>query len=383
MLTTNLDSKAVRQLRVCLIGTHFAEYNYALATSLAPSAQVLVIANEENTRMEIGEDFIECGFQGQRSHLFRRSRNPLVIARQAIALVRAVRRFNPDVIHVQEDSKDVLALAVPFLPRRPLVLTMHDPKPHQGADANLRRRTRHGLYIAQLRHRADAVIVHGQSLIGDAREVVGRRSVPIDVVPHGPLGQRVMLVPSKPPEPGRCLFFGRIELYKGLDTYIAAINRLIGDGLSVRGVVAGRGPALEPWRSTLENSSHFELIDRFLSPEEAVREFQRAEVVLLPYREATQSGVAAFAMGVGRPVVAFDVGAIRDSVEDGQTGVLVAPGDLDAFVASAARLLSDSELRVHLGEGALARGRGDFSWDRIAQIHLGIYRKARSVGTSR
>ena len=363
-----------RSLRVCLLATHFAEYGYALAQALARRCRVFVVASEENTRMEIGRDFIAGGFGGQASHLLYRTRNPVSIARQAFALVRAVRRFAPDVIHAQEDSKDVLALALPFLPPRPLVLTMHDPKPHEGADAAAQKRTRHGLYIAQLRRRADAAIVHGQRLAGDARAALGRPAVGIHVLAHGPLGERLAGAQGAAPEPGRCLFFGRIEAYKGLDSFIAAIEGLNAAGIAARGVVAGRGSALEPYRAQLTASPHFELIDEFLSPERAVREFQRAEAVLMPYREATQSGVAAFAMGVGRPVVAFDVGALRESVRDGETGLLVPPGDLAAFVQATARVLGDAALRQRLGTGALALGRGALSWDTIADATLAVYR---------
>lgn len=365
-----------RKLRVCLFATHYAEYAYALAESLALHADLLVVASDENTRMEIGREFIEHGFEGQPSHLLYRTRNPLSIVRQATRLVRVVRRFKPDVLHIQEDSKDVLALALPFLTRVPVVLTIHDPKPHQGADARARARTRHGLYIAQLRRRVDVAIVHGQRLVADTREVLVDDRVTIYVVPHGPLGFRRAQQQPRAAEAGRCLFFGRIQAYKGLDTFIASIRRLRQDGLPVRGVVAGRGPALEPWRSQLEESEDFELIEHFLTAEEAVREFQRAEVVLLPYREATQSGVAAFAMGVGRPVVAFDVGALRDSIGDGRTGLLAPAGDIEAFVSAAKRVLSDAELRRRLGEGALAQGRGSFSWATIASSHIEIYRRA-------
>lgn len=327
--------------------------------------------------MEIGSDFIETGFDGQKTHLLYRTRNPISVIRQAIALVRVVRRFAPNIIHVEEDSKDVLAAALPFLPRKPLVYSMHDPAPHEGGtDERLRKRTRHGLYIAQLRHRADAVILHSSRLMADAKRSMGKRSVPMDVVPHGPLGQRSAALQRNPIEAGRCLFFGRIEAYKGLDTFIAVVQHLHQSGVPVRGVVAGRGPALEPWRSQLESSPQFELLDRFIEPEEAVKEFQRANVVLMPYREATQSGVAAFALGVGRPVVAFDVGGLSDCISDGETGILVPAGDFDAFAAATAKLIADASLARRMGEAALARSRGEGSWATIAHSHLAIYKKA-------
>ena len=363
------------RLRVCFLTTHYAEYGLSLAAALAQHAEVLVVASEENVRMEMGSAALAGGAGLPPPHVLYRTRSPLSIARQAWALVRAVRRFAPDVIHVQEDSKDVLALALPLLPRRPLVLTMHDPRPHAGADTAAYKRSRHAMYFAQLRRRADAMVVHGQRLVDEARQAVDGRPIPITVAPHGPLGHRGSGAPAVAAEPGRCLFFGRIQAYKGLDLFVAAIERLADAGVPVRGVVAGRGPALEPLRVKLSTDDRFELIDTFLTPQQAVQQFQRAQVVLMPYREATQSGVAAFAMGVGRPVVAFDVGALRESVIHGETGLLAPAGDLQAFVGAAEQVLTNGALARELGAGALALGRGAFSWDAIAHIHLGLYRE--------
>ena len=55
-------------MRVCLVVTHFAEYGFALAAALARHAEVLVIANHENTCAEIGDEFVRAGCDGIRTH---------------------------------------------------------------------------------------------------------------------------------------------------------------------------------------------------------------------------------------------------------------------------------------------------------------------------
>ncbi|ADU00703.1 glycosyltransferase [Mycolicibacterium gilvum Spyr1] len=360
------------RLRVCLIATHFAEYSNLLAQAIARSADVMVVANRENVEMELGREF-DARNQFQRVLLVHQTKNPFSLLLQAFRLAQAVRRFAPDIIHVQEDSKDVFAIALHLMPVCPVVLTMHDPKPHAGADTVARQKTRRGFYIAQLRRRADAVIVHGMSLVADAEEAIGQRPVTVHVIPHGPLGQIPAERVALPTERGRCLFFGRMEAYKGLDIFIDVIERLHSSNRAVRGVVAGRGSSLDALRGVLEGDERFEVIDRFLSPEEALQEFQRAEVVVMPYREATQSGIAAFAMGVGRPVVGFDVGAVRESVEHGETGLLVASGDVDALTTAVSEVLNDATLRHRLGRAAHARGKRKFAWDEIGNLHFDVY----------
>lgn len=364
-------------IRVCLFVPHFAEYGFSLAGALvAKGADVLVVANEENTRAEMGEAFIRSGCRGLRTHFFSKSKNPLNVLLQAWRLRRVVGAFRPDVLHVQEDSKDVVAAVLPFLPRVPLLLTMHDPKPHTGDDARVRKRTRHGAYIQQVRRRADAVVVHGGRLVHDARVAVKRAEVEIHVIPHGPLGEPVAAATLvAPQEQFRCLFFGRIEAYKGLHHFIAVVRALRVQGLPAVGVVAGRGTDLERHRADLQDRAMFQLIEKFLTPEEVVQEFQRCAVVVMPYDDATQSGVAAYAIGIGRPVVAFDVGALREMVQDGETGLLIRHGDLAALTEATRQVLLDAELAGQLQAGARRLATGAFSWACIAEKTLAVYAK--------
>lgn len=361
------------RLRVCVVATHFAEYGFALASALREPADVMVLATRQNVAAEMGEDFIAAGCDGHRVHLLHKTRNPLRIPLEALGLACAVRAYRPHVLHVQEDSKDALALALPMLGSAPMLLTMHDPKPHSGDDTRVRDRSRHGLYIAQLRRRADAVLVHGQRLVDDARSAIGGRVCPVHVLPHGPLGERWMVGRTVPQEPGRCLFFGRIEAYKGLRHFIGLVQQLNRQGLAVRGVVAGRGTDLEAHRAVLQSDPAFELIEKFLSPQEVAAQFLRADVVVMPYENATQSGVAALAMGAGRPVLAFDVGALSEMVQHEGTGLLIPAGDVQAMGEALVRLIRDRALNQRIGAQARRRAENEFSWRAIAAGALRIY----------
>ena len=361
------------RLRVCLVATHFAEYAFSLASALRTRADVMVLATRQNVAAELGEDFIASGCEGHRVHFLHKSRNPLRIPLEAARIVRSLRAFRPQVLHVQEDSKDALALALPFMGSMPMLLTVHDPNPHSGHDSRVRHRSRHGMYIAQLRGRADALLVHGHRLVGDALAAVGGRPRPMHVLPHGPLGERWMAERRITQEPGRCLFFGRIEAYKGLRHFIALVQQLNRQGLGLRGVVAGRGTDLEPHRAALRADPAFELIEKFLSPQEVADQFLRADVVVMPYENATQSGVAALALSAGRPVLAFDVGALSELIQHDGTGLLVPAGNLQAMGEALARLIQDRDLNQRLGTQAHQRAAAELSWPRIAADTYKVY----------
>jgi len=82
------------------------------------------------------------------------------------------------------------------------------------------------------------------------------------------------------------------------------------------------------------------------------------------------------AMALGIPVVASDVGGVREIVREGETGALVPPRDVDALVAATEPLLDDPERRRRVGEAARARAVAEFDLDRCADTHLTAFERA-------
>ncbi len=78
-------------------------------------------------------------------------------------------------------------------------------------------------------------------------------------------------------------------------------------------------------------------------------------------------------MAYGRPVVATAVGGLLDAVEDGVTGLLVAPRDPAALRAAIERLLEDADLRDRLGRAARDRARSEWSWEAAVSGIRGAY----------
>lgn len=325
-------------VRIALLALHFAEYASLLARGLAREHDVLLVLGEENYLGEVGDPSHVSNIANLRVEYVAHTRNPLHVPQRAWTIAAAIRAFRPDIIHCQETTRDYLALALPFLPRVPFVLTVHDPQPHSGWDAARRNRSRHGWYVGQLRRRANWAIVHGASLVASAESCLPHLKGRVSVVPHGPLGGFMEPIGGDW-EPGLCLFFGRIEEYKGLPLFIDAIRTLRKRGVKARGLIAGRGSELDRYRAELTGDEAFELLEKYLSPPEVREVFRRAQAVVMPYREATQSGVAAYALGLGRPVVASRVGAIGEMLEGHPLAVLVPPQDRDSLCSAVERVL--------------------------------------------
>jgi glycosyltransferase involved in cell wall biosynthesis len=161
--------------------------------------------------------------------------------------------------------------------------------------------------------------------------------------------------------------FGAVRPYKGFDVAIEAIAR-VDPALSVRLVVAGRfwegRDELEEQVRRLGLEGRVELRDGYVSNEEAALLFESADAALLPYRSASQSGVAALAFAHGRPVIATRVGGLPDAVRAGKDGLLCPPEDPDALARTIERFAAT---RTTLTSGVLER-RGERSFARYAEL---------------
>lgn len=363
-------------MRIALIGLHFAEYSLMLARALAKQHEVLLLLSERNFDAEVANVDTINRHPGLTVIRLPHRLSAWVLFSNMWRIAKEVRMFKPDVMHCQEELKDYLIGALAGLPAVPLVLTVHDPRPHRGTDVKQVLFSRRRLYRHLLRRKADAVVVHGQRLaVEAAEEMPWLDKDDIHVIPHGPLG----LLSEQPVSfgwtPGCCLFFGRIEEYKGLPQFIQAIRRLRREGLDVKGLIAGRGADLDRLKADLANDPGFEIRDRFLTPDEVIDSFAEANVVVMPYREATQSGVSAYALGRGRPVVATDVGSLSEAVFHERTGLLTKPDDGDDLAASIRAIVTDPERAVFMSSEALIVSTTTMSWETIAGSTTALYSK--------
>ena len=161
------------------------------------------------------------------------------------------------------------------------------------------------------------------------------------------------------------LCFGTVRPYKGVDLALEALA-MIDPAVRATLVVAGRfwdGAAqYRRLANELRLGGRVELRDAYVSNDEAAVLFAAADGVVLPYRSATQSGVAQLAFAYGKPVVATAVGGLSAAVDHGRTGLLTEPDNAFALARAIERLAIDRE---RLARGVAAAG-AESSFDRYA-----------------
>lgn len=296
-------------------------------------------------------------------------------------VARRARRERADVLHVQWCA---IQHVDPFLlPRdRPVVLTAHDILP---------REPRWGQLAAQKRvyHRVDHVIAHSRH--GRDRLVL-EADVPaekITVIPHGAFGHLAGLAAADPegaalpPElkgMGRdvpvVLFFGLFREYKGLDVLLDAWSLLRRAGqIDAELWIAGM-PRMDTraLHATADAAGGVRWVERFITDPGAAALLDRADLVVLPYREIEQSGVLFSAMGMGKPMVLSAVGGFPEVAAEG-AATLVPPGDPTALATTLTRLLADPADRARLAAGARAAREGRYAWSAVAAEHEALYRR--------
>ncbi len=289
-----------------------------------------------------------------------------------IKLLLKVTFGSVDIVHFQWTVIPMLDALLIRLIRcfKPVFLTVHDTTPFNGERISFMQNLGFDLPILC----ANQVIVHTQS----ARQSLINRGVPaskINVIPHGPLSLNVPLPQlhnAKQDKRWTFVLFGEIKPYKGFDLLVEAVSLLPKEIRSqCRCIVAGRPrmdiePILQQI-TALGLSDVFDVRAKRLSEEEMAALFVEADCFIFPYRQIDASGVYFLVKGLGKWLIASQVGIFAEDVQEGVEGSLVASGDIPALVSA---MQSAIEKRPVAKTNSLAS-----SWANIGFLTRACYEK--------
>lgn len=199
----------------------------------------------------------------------------------------------------------------------------------------------------------------------------------VAVVPHPLFSQYpVTLEPMPRRAELELLFFGFVRRYKGLEILLRALPAIRGRDfkLTVAGEFWEQRDEVRSLAEAPEIAGRVEIIDRYIGEEEAARLFSRADVLVMPYRSATGSGVLGLAYRYGVPVVASAVPGLAELVREGETGFLVEPGSVDDLAAALGRISPTGARAMKPAIDAFAR---TLTWDALARRVIGQVIDAR------
>jgi glycosyltransferase involved in cell wall biosynthesis len=300
-------------------------------------------------------------------HVVKTYRNKLELITGLFRWIRAVASLRAYLRHQKVDIvfSGMMSLwqsiALPLLipPKVKYVSSIHDALEHPGDEHWLKvlaRRNeirRADLIIGYSRHACNALEAQanpGQMVrelrLGTDEGAIAPRSLP--------LGRPIVLG-----------FFGRLVEYKGIALFVETIRQLHQRGIPVVGQVFGNGELPE---GLMDSSRDF--VDwhvRWIDSRELNGIFKGFDILLLPYIEASQSGVLTQALQAALPIVATPVGGLKQQIEETRSGVLSENVSAEALADAVVKVCEDPELYRHLSQSAKSAQSGKFGWPAIAR----------------
>lgn len=286
-----------------------------------------------------------------------KSPNPYNIG--AITVARKILNENAKLVFAVDNGTFTSQIGIILGRKVPMGLVMHDAGTSHSSYKNgirqmLKKRIEK-LTSEVCNNRIDWIITCSQSSQDTYNKLYPKhkdKNLLLPLGPHMPDGNLV------PVEVNDCddylLFFGHIDRYKGLINLLRAFSKWDGKR---KLVVAGSGQ-LQPEESEIaQNDDRVVLINRFIKDEEMKYLFLHSRAIVLPYIEATQSGVLPIAYMCSKPVICSNVIGISQFVNNNETGYicsndfdyikafsLIESNDTISFLAKQARLYYEAHL---------------------------------------
>jgi D-inositol-3-phosphate glycosyltransferase len=376
-------------------------YAYGLTKSLAARGAVLdLIGSDELDFAEFRENsnIKLLNLRGDLRSDVPWTKKMIRILRYYAKLIRYAATATPNVFHILWNNKfELIDRTLMMLYYKALgkaiVFTVHN--------VNACRRDRNDSRLNRLTLRiqyrlSDHLFVHTEKCRSELIEEFGVDAARISIIPFG-INNSVPNTELTSAEAKRrlgierhektILFFGRITPYKGVDILVDAYRQLAARGDRYRIVIAGRPHQCEEYWKPIEQalapavrSGQVLLKAEHIPDEETELYFKAADVLVLPYKHIYQSGVLFLGYGFGLPVIAADVGSLREEVVEGETGFMFRSEDPTDLARTIERYF-ESDLHAHLDQrrreihdAAMRR----HSWDLVSQITVGVYARLNS-----
>ena len=225
--------------------------------------------------------------------------------------------------------------------------------------------------------RAAGYLACGPAIVEEVESQYGVSFVPdrLGLVAHGLADESVGVEQVPPGDRTRVLFVGRLEARKGVDSLLESAVLLAASGvdfeLRLVGDASLEGPSGLTYRDQFERD-HPELGDRVsflgrVDDETLRREYMACDIFVAPSRFESFGLILLEAMMFAKPIVATDIGGMREIINDGVSGFLVPPDDSGALADALGRLVESPELRARIGRGGREAFAQSFTLDTMAE----------------
>jgi glycosyltransferase involved in cell wall biosynthesis len=286
--------------------------------------------------------------------------------RQQKRLAKIVDDFQPELHHVFGIGPSMVAcLQILKQKRVPLIASLANVE--QNPDTGLAREA----VIAKTLLASTWITTVSQAILEQTVHYLPETKARISVLYNG--HPRPAIEPLPLASPPRLLLIGRLIRQKGGELAIAAFEKIYQRYPDARLIIAGDGPDREPWQQLASCMGERVEFIGWTDPEEVYALMNRMTMVLIPSRWEGLPLVAIETAYMARPTVATRIPGMAEIVVDGETGLLVEPGDAEGMAKAIAFLLDHPEQATAMGLVARQRALAYFTQQRCADEHEALY----------
>ena len=285
--------------------------------------------------------------------------------------LRQEKHFHSGIVHYHFFQLGLVNLIVLMMTKAfsiQVVVTVHDVQPFHKKSYRLIENICYQLI--------DAVIIHNMSSYNELNSRVDCLPI-VKIVPHGnyfPFYDKLPL-PAKS-DTLNLLFFGQIKYVKGLEILLEALSIVVKKNRNVHLVVAGR-----PWQTN--KNKYIELINElnlsnnvdtnfeYIEDHEVFKYYEKADIVVLPYRKIYQSGVLLLTMSLGRAAIVSNLPAFTEIIEHNVNGYLFNTEDAEDLARCILKISMDRNIEVSKrARSSISRA---YNWKTIGWTTKALY----------
>lgn len=351
-------------MKIAIISFTYVEHCAHLAKALSKRNDVLLMLpkKEKVDNAKILSKFFSDS--NVKLHLFDKFpnydlRNLLTVK----SIKEEVGKFGPNVICLQS-LYYWLYFILDFLKTYPLVTQVHDPIFHSGTGSTKYKNINSYLQKLIIKN-SDQIIVNGKKLaLGFSKKY----NYPLDKI-HTMLFSEYSLTKDisqseNKVKLNRILFFGRVHYYKGIDILVSTEKYLASFLNDFKICIAGSGNH-ELYRNKIIDTENYDIISEKIEWTDISSIFQEADIVVLPYRDATQSGVIANCLAYRKPIIVTNRGSIDEIVKHNKSALILEKLNSITLAANIITLLNDDKLKRKFSKNIDISLKTHLSWDNV------------------
>jgi glycosyltransferase involved in cell wall biosynthesis len=235
--------------------------------------------------------------------------------------------------------------------RKRVIYTVHDGILHKGEKS----RTTQWIQNTRIKHSTDLIFLTKYVRNQIAYKYLKAKKTYI--IPHGLLGSMIVSPISEDLNSLNILFLGRITPYKGIELLNEAVVGHSDNFLKLR--ICGKSD----YNLIIKKANHIEVIDKYLSDTEIEEQLLWADVLVVPYEEATQSGIISLGINAELPMICTKVGGLPEQLETGEC--LWINYDVEQLKAAITKM-KEKNLRTYFKDKMRSKKK-TLSWSMIAE----------------